>query len=87
MVTDRWSRGAAEWRVRARAVTLDLYLLRRYMGAVEWFKKRVLTGMFGAADRSSFDVAPWMRGGCWPPLPIVMAFAFLCESCSFAPPV
>ena len=25
--------------------------------AVEWFKKKVLTQIFGAADRSSFDVA------------------------------
>ena len=40
-----------------RAVTLDLYLLRRYMAAVEWFKVRVLTGVFGAASRASFDVA------------------------------
>jgi len=40
-----------------RAVTLDLYLLRGYMHAVEWFKVRVLTGVFGAADRASFDVA------------------------------
>ena len=39
-----------------RAVSLDLYLLRGYCVAVESFKKNVLTGVFGAADRSSFDV-------------------------------
>ena len=39
-----------------RAVSLDLHLLRTYMHVVEWFKKRVLTGLFGAADRQSFDV-------------------------------
>ena len=39
-----------------RAVSLDLFLLRHYMYAVEWFKVNVLTGLFGAADRSSFDV-------------------------------
>ena len=40
-----------------RAVSLDLYLARRYMHAVEWFKTEVLTGVFGAADRTPFDVA------------------------------
>lgn len=40
-----------------RAVSLDLYLLRKYMLAVEFFKVNILTGVFGAADRSSFDVA------------------------------
>ncbi|KAL1523881.1 hypothetical protein AB1Y20_018800 [Prymnesium parvum] len=40
-----------------RAVSLDLYLLRRYMAMVEWFKKNILTGVLGAADRKSFDVA------------------------------
>ena len=40
-----------------RAVSLDLYLARRYMQAVEWFKTNVLTGVFGAADRTPFDVA------------------------------
>lgn len=39
-----------------RAVSLDLYLLRGYMQFVEAFKKKVLTGVFGAADRTSFDV-------------------------------
>jgi len=39
-----------------RAVSLDLYLLRCVMHAVEWFKKNILTGILGAADRSSFDV-------------------------------
>ena len=40
-----------------RAVSLDLYLLRGYCSAVEWFKKKVLTGLLGAADREPFDVA------------------------------
>ena len=40
-----------------RAVSLDLYLARRYMQAVEWFKTEVLTGVFGAAERTPFDVA------------------------------
>ena len=39
-----------------RAVSLDLFLLRRYMHFVEWFKINVLTGMLGAADRAPFDV-------------------------------
>ena len=39
------------------AVSLDLYLLRKYMRCVDVYKKRVLTGIFGAADRKSFDVA------------------------------
>jgi predicted unusual protein kinase regulating ubiquinone biosynthesis (AarF/ABC1/UbiB family) len=39
-----------------RAVSLDLFLLRRYMQLVEGFKKTVLTGVFGAADRDPFDV-------------------------------
>jgi len=39
-----------------RAVSLDLYLLRSYMRCVEWFKERVLTGIFGAAERDAFDV-------------------------------
>jgi aarF domain-containing kinase len=39
-----------------RAVSLDLYLLRKYMVAVEFFKEEILTGVFGAADRSAFDV-------------------------------
>ena len=39
-----------------RAVSLDLHILRSYMKFVEWFKKRVLTGVFGAADRDAFDV-------------------------------
>ena len=40
-----------------RAVSLDLYLARRYMQAVEWFKTEVLTGVLGAAERTPFDVA------------------------------
>jgi len=40
-----------------RAVSLDLYLLRKYMQGVEWFKEQILTGIFGAAERSAFDVA------------------------------
>lgn len=39
-----------------RAVSLDLYLLRNYMVGVEIFKEQILTGVFGAADRSAFDV-------------------------------
>ena len=39
------------------AVSLDLYLLRKYMRCVDVYTKRVLTGIFGAADRKSFDVA------------------------------
>eukprot|EP01043_Picozoa_sp_COSAG02_P017018 COSAG02_NODE_762_length_17464_cov_12.006219_8_plen_493_part_00 len=39
-----------------KAVSLDLYLLRKYMVAVELFKEQILTGVFGAADRSAFDV-------------------------------
>mmetsp|Transcript_40096 Transcript_40096/g.84091 ORF Transcript_40096/g.84091 Transcript_40096/m.84091 type:complete len:595 (+) Transcript_40096:67-1851(+) len=39
-----------------RAVSRDLYLLRRYMAAVEWFKEKVLTGLLGAAERGAFDV-------------------------------
>ena len=34
-----------------KAVSLDLYLLRRYMHGLEWFKVNVLTGVFGAAHR------------------------------------
>jgi len=40
-----------------RAVSLDLYLLRRYCRFVEWFKVRVLTNLLGAAERTPFDVA------------------------------
>ncbi|EOD29507.1 hypothetical protein EMIHUDRAFT_113732 [Emiliania huxleyi CCMP1516] len=40
-----------------RAVSLDLYLLRRYCLFVEWFKVRVLTNLLGAAERTPFDVA------------------------------
>ena len=39
-----------------RAVSLDLYLMRNYMRAVEWFKVAVLTRMLGAAERTPFDV-------------------------------
>lgn len=39
-----------------RAVSLDLYLLRRYCVGVEWCKENIVTGLFGAADRSAFDV-------------------------------
>ena len=39
-----------------RAVSLDLHILRSYMCFVEWFKKQVLTGVLGAADRDAFDV-------------------------------
>jgi len=40
-----------------RAVSLDLYLLRRLMQASEWFKETVLIGVLGAAERTNFDVA------------------------------
>ena len=39
-----------------KAVSLDLFLLRKYMVAVEFFKENILTGVFGAAERSAFDV-------------------------------
>ena len=39
-----------------RAVSLVLLLLRRFMASVEWFKESILTGVFGAAERASFDV-------------------------------
>jgi len=40
-----------------RSVSLDLFILRQCMFAVEWFKTRVLIATFGSADRLSFDVA------------------------------
>jgi aarF domain-containing kinase len=40
-----------------RAVSLDLYLLRGYMQAVEWVKINIGTRLLGAAERASFDVA------------------------------
>ena len=39
-----------------RAVSLDLFLMRKGMQVVEWFKARVLVGLLGAADRTPFDV-------------------------------
>lgn len=39
-----------------RSVSRDLYLLRGYMRAVEWFKTEVLVRLLGAAERTNFDV-------------------------------
>ena len=39
-----------------RSVSLDLFILRSAMTAVEWFKVHVMIKVLGAANRSSFDV-------------------------------